>query len=541
MKIYKLILFCVGLLLMNCTTQKEQTSTAYYFDTIVGDDLNDGTKTSPFKSLEKIKSLQLEAGDSILFKSGQTFEGGVVLEFLGKDWQIPLVITSTEKEKATIDAKGGTHALYINSCSNIKATNLRLVGNAGKVDEEEAMRCGVLYTITKAGDFENITFKDLEVEDIFYNQPGIERGAKEVNTANGTQKYGWGIRAILKNKNSTLHNLLIEDCHVRNVAHTGIKLTGNANVGIENFVIKNCVVEYTGGPGIQMSRVKKGHVYNNIVDHSGSDDDSRKWGRGSGLWTWGSDSILIEKNRLTNANGPGDSAGAHIDYNCNNIVLQYNYSQNNAGGFIEVLGNNYNCSYRYNVSVNDGYRTKGEDGAFQEGKVFWLSGYQGNKKRKGPFNTYIYNNTIYLDNKITAKIAVDKATKGVFIANNIFHFEGDAKLVLGDQYTPDKGGDSEVENITFKNNIFYSRSNWPKEVLIQPNQSKYADVHFANVKGSSIEDFIPHNSKEIKQKGIRIQTIQQDSIGLIYGLEVSEDILGNPISEIPSIGAIEIM
>ena len=65
------------------------------------------------------------------------------------------------------------------------------------------------------------------------------------------------------------------------------------------------------------------------------------------------------------ANGPADSAGCHIDFNCDNVIVQYNLSVSNAGGFIEILGNNYNCSYRYNVSVNDGHRIKGKNNAFR--------------------------------------------------------------------------------------------------------------------------------------------------------------------------------
>ena len=109
------------------------------------------------------------------------------------------------------------------------------------------------------------------------------------------------------------------------------------------------------------------------VHSSGSNDDSRKWGRGSGLWTWGSSDIIIEHNHFLHANGPADSAGCHIDFNCSNVVVQYNFSAYNAGGFCEILGNNYNCAYRYNISVNDGHRVKGENRAFQEGKTFWLS------------------------------------------------------------------------------------------------------------------------------------------------------------------------
>ena len=144
-------------------------------------------------------------------------------------------------------------------------------------------------------------------------------------------------------------------------------------------------------------------------------------------------------------NGPADSAGCHIDFNCNDVIVQRNLSLSNAGGFIEVLGNNYNCSYRYNLSINDGYRIKGEGNNFQEGKTFWLIGFAGkNNTRTGPFYTYIYNNTIYTKASILSKIAVDKASNGVLVANNILHVEGDSKLVLGDQYKPDDGGEGTI-------------------------------------------------------------------------------------------------
>jgi hypothetical protein len=109
------------------------------------------------------------------------------------------------------------------------------------------------------------------------------------------------------------------------------------------------------------------------------------------------------KKKFLYANGPGDSAGAHIDYNCDNIVLQYNISAYNAGGFCEILGNNYNCMYRYNLSINDGHHYKSIDGAFKK-ENFMVKRFQGEKKkRKGPVNSYFYNNTIYSNTSMVSK------------------------------------------------------------------------------------------------------------------------------------------
>ena len=139
-----------------------------------------------------------------------------------------------------------------------------------------------------------------------------------MRTANGTQPYGWGIRFINTVEGAQLNDLTVSQCTVENVAHTGIKFTGKQH-NINRFMLMHNVLTRTGGPGIQVSGVIHGHVCQNHISYSGAEDDSRKWGRGSGLWTWGAEDILIEKNYFLFANGPGDSAGAHIDYNCKDI------------------------------------------------------------------------------------------------------------------------------------------------------------------------------------------------------------------------------
>jgi hypothetical protein len=336
---------------------------------------------------------------------------------------------------------------------------------------------------------------------------------------------------------TAMENIKIENCHINSVCHTGIKLTGT-HKNIKKVALLNNKIENTGGPGIQMSEVENVYVAKNSVSHSGCNDDSRKWGRGSGLWTWSSSNVLIEKNEFLYANGPGDSAGAHIDYNCDNIVLQYNISAYNAGGFCEILGNNYNCIYRYNISINDGYRIKGIDGAFQEGKVFWLSGYQGNKEPKGPVNSYFYNNTIYSDSSIEAKFAIDNTSKGIVIANNIFCIKGGSKVVVGDQKKKDTQNGLKVENVFFKNNLFLNEDTWPKELKLEDKSPIFGNPQFSNEGGLKIADYIPQNLSLTQNKGIEIPALPEISIKLLFDLRVRKDISNNLVNAIPSIGAI---
>ena len=543
-----LLLALFTIFLISC--EKNEITNAYYFHPKNGDDSNLGTSPEhAFQSLEQLQHISLNPGDKVYLAAGEKFETPLEFKGVSGSKTQPIIVSSypeTSQEKASISTEGFQQAMLIENSSFITIENLSITAKAHPDPSLNRgdMRCGVLVQATKAESVEHVYLSNLEIQDVFFEKEGFSRPKEEVNTANGTQAYGWGIRVINNTEGAEISDLKIEHSTVQNVAHTGIKLTSrleNGLHGIKNFEIHNNKVLQTGGPGIQMSGVREGYIYKNEVDQSGSNDDSRKWGRGSGLWTWGSSDILIEHNSFTNANGPGDSAGAHIDFNCNNVVLQYNFSANNAGGFCEILGNNYNCAYRYNISINDGHRIKGEDGAFQEGKILWLSGYAGNNKpQSGPFNSYVYNNTIVVGKDIIPKIAIHRKAKGVLIANNIFHFENPAEIVKGDQYNPATDGDWLADNVVFSNNLFLTEETWPEDFPIQDEHPQFGNADFKRIYGENLQDYFPKNKDLIKDKGIEIQHLPLDSIGLIYGLQLKQDILGNPIEGFPDLGAINV-
>jgi len=519
----------------------------YFVHPKIGNDKNTGlSKKRAFQSLERLSQVKFSPGDQIFLAANETYFGSLVLSNVNGTVQNPILITSIlwdKKEKfssAIINFKSFPNGVLIEDASFLILENIQLTGNGyeGEPQTDLKMRCGVLVT-SKDKNMTSITIRNLKISEVYFENEGFSRGEKEVKTENGTQKYGWGIRVINQNQNTIIDNLKIEQCHVEHVSHTGIKFTGKQK-NISNCVISKNKVFKTGGPGIQMSEVKNMHVFENFVSNTGNKDDSRKWGRGSGLWTWGASHVLIEKNKFLYANGPGDSAGAHIDFNCDHIIIQYNLSAYNAGGFCEILGNNYNCAYRYNISVNDGFRKKGENGAFQEGKTLWLSGYQGQKKaRKGPVNCYVYNNTIYTDATIHPKIAFDNTSHGFLMANNIFYMVNPMKVVLGDQYKADVSSDGLIQDLVFKNNLFLNADSWPSDFNMKDDTPFYGNPLFMNLGGLNLEDYLPKNTALIKNKGIPIPLIPNDTEGLYLGLKIEKDILGREVSDLPSLGAIE--
>jgi hypothetical protein len=544
MKILYKIIFFVSFLVFSLQTS---WATSYYIHPTLGNDDNLGTsKSNPFKTLAQIQKISLKPGDEVVLANGQIYLGSLSLINQQGNKLKPIKVTSIKwdikdtVQPAIIDFKGLESGILIQDCSFIKIFNIKLTANGYEnKDEIFDMRCGLLVVNTDKPKMTDIFIDHVFIKDVYYENSGFQRGKEEMHSANGTQKYGWGIRVISKKSSNVITNVQISDCDIKDVSHTGIKLSGSQK-NINEVKILNNKVTYTGGPGIQMSEVKSVYVAKNTIDHSGSNNESRKWGRGSGLWTWGSSNVLIEKNQFLYANGPGDSAGAHIDYNCDNVFIQYNLSAYNAGGFCEILGNNYNCAYRYNVSIDDGYRIKGKDGAFQEGKTLWLSGFQGNKApRKGPINTYIYNNTIYCDSTIFPKIAFDNTSSGILIANNIFHVQRNFQLVLGDQYKPDNGSGQISGNIIFTNNLYLNEKSWPTEILFKDNSAIYGDAGFANPKLVTVLAFVPKNGSLIKNKGIKIPEFPKQKNDLSYKLNLERDILGHKIIGKPSLGAIE--
>lgn len=533
------------------TSVNHLNATNYYFSTS-GNNNNKGTSPKEaFKSLSQLGAVVLKPGDKILLKKGDVFEGTIeLINVLGTSKQ-NIYIGSYGKgsRKPLINAKGLLHGILIQDSSFITVSNIAITANGGGAPSyfkgPRFDRYGVLILGKNQGSYSNITLDNLHIKDVFKEEKGFDRGSDEVLTAMGNQEYGYGIRTLNRKASIVYSHIKITNCLIENVGHTGIKFSGNANQklakrNIRNVEVLNNQVLKAGGPAIQVGSIQDGVFRGNKTNYSGSYDDSRKWGRGSGLWTWGCLDVLIEKNEFRNAHGPADSAGTHIDFNNKNIIIQYNLSENNDGGFVEILGNNHNCTYRYNVSINDGSRKFVKGKTLGAGTMIGVNGWVGKKNpRLGPFNVYIYNNTIYVKKGINPEVGASKHTRGILIVNNIFYLE-DAPVA--DHRRPFRPENGPLPNVVFENNLFLDKNNWPsKEKMLMVDEAPmFGDPKFKNQGGLQLEDYTPTNKNLIKNKGIFITNIPCDSIGLVGGFKLTKDILGNKIIGTPDMGAIEV-
>jgi hypothetical protein len=341
---------------------------------------------------------------------------------------------------------------------------------------------------------------------------------------------------------SFLSDILVEGCRIERTGFTGIGIhSSNKEEEYYNsrILILDNELRDIGGPGIQPGRGKDILVRGNIVDGSGSRVDGRMHGRGSGIWPWTCRDVLIERNKFMHARGKADSCGVHIDFNCSNVVVQYNLSVDNEGGFVEILGNNWNCAYRYNISINDGARIKRQAGATQEGKVLWLSSFTGGgNPRSGPFNSYIYNNTIYVSRDRVVRFSVTPSASGALIANNIFYIPGGSEVVKGDQDSKLEAKGLKTRNIVVTNNICVGEL--PASIFPEIRNLITEDPAFKRGGGSEARDYVCGNLAAVKDKGIRIGKLAGDEVGLVIGLRAESDYFGNRIRGLPDIGAIEL-
>jgi hypothetical protein len=302
----------------------------------------------------------------------------------------------------------------------------------------------------------------------------------------------------------------------------------------EDLVIRSNRISNVDGPGMQFGKIRNGLLEGNIVTDPGRNYDAA----GSGLWTWycgtPSTTFIAQHNTFTGSQGDTDSCGAHIDIGCVNTIYQYNLSVENQGGFMEILGKAYNCVYRYNISINDGIREAATNPYQADGRTLFLGGYTGrNGPQLGPYNSYIYNNTIYTRPEIVSKYSIAASAAGALFANNIIYVSGSAVDVQ-----PPGSGTGNGTDIIFENNLVFEN-----KVPITPwntySNNWAADPQYLNRGGLATEDYKAINFNQIVNQGINLYTVPEDVDGVAGGFAVKEDILGNPIVGLPDMGAIE--
>lgn len=439
---------------------------SYYLSSSEGRDHNNGTSGKPWKSLAKISAVLLRPGDAVYFKKGDRFDGHFVINGSGSEEQ-PIVISSYgDGPKPVLTgevgaAEGGDYheAIYINNHDNIvldglEVHNERKISRANVADVDA---CGIRIHNSGTKVMKNFTLRNMSFRNVYAVRPmnsqkdfdHLQVAAvsfdSEANTRPGEEK--------------NIQNVLVEGCYFTAIQRLGVHFKhggGKYGVGNDsinrnmNIVVRNNEFHYLGGTCVLPTFTYNCLIENNLFDHPGASVDPRMPGRGSSVWPFRAINTVIQHNECLSTRGYEDSMGLHIDIGNVNTFIQYNYMEDCEGGFVEILGENENAVYRFNISVNDGWRRLSQ-GAYKvaEGDTIRISEYSGKDKVRIPSeNSYVYNNTIYLDKEFSTAINIDG--KDISIYNNIFYSSkggemGGQKVSVNDNGTP----------FYMSNNLFY--------------------------------------------------------------------------------------
>ena len=439
---------------MNDPGETPRGSAAFYVDPKRGNDGNDGTSPeTAFKTVHKISSMSFQKGDEILFKRGETFNGGLTIKGFGTADSPIKVGAYGSGSMPKFHPRGAAAGVTVSAC-NIVVDGLEIVNPDGQY--------GVFITPVKDGENENITVQNCYIHDVDIHEA---YGFGYLNSG--------GIIALALGGSPTWYkNMRLQDNTIKNVCRLAIGLNtawgwrcrtdGTISWILNDYQdddngwypnvdcrITGNTIDGTRGDSILAQCARNLVIEHNTVYRANSSTKAHAQTAMVAVWTISSDNSVMQFNEVgytTRTSADGEAFDTdHGDTNCK---IQYNYSHNNEGGFVLLCNGDKgasearNATVRYNLSVNDGSKNA----------VIQLIG--------SVPGSQVYNNTIYLSaggDVVGMWGNVDDATKArdVTFTNNIFAAPTPRGAYVGGGSVGDDFYRA-VTDIRFNSNLFHN-------------------------------------------------------------------------------------
>lgn len=382
-----------------------------YYVSNSGNDNNSGTSIdSPWKTINKLNSINFSSGDTISFKGGETFSGKLYFDTSDSaNPATPITVTTYGDGKALLT--NADSAIFVYNTAAIKISNINVFG--GGISSNSGDGISIYNELPNDTKLDSISIDNVDISG--FGKTGINIGA-------------W-------NNNAGYKNITISHVESHDNGDSGITIYGQNPFVHENINISYVKAFNNSGISTEATRptgvgVSLGATVGGKIEHSIAYNNGwlNKASSGPvGLWTYDSKNIVIQFNESysNKTGGTADGDGFDLDQNVSDSIMQYNYSHDNDGaGFIMAHGPNNSLhtgnTIRYNISQNDS--RKNGYGAIQLwGKIL---------------NASIYNNTIYLA----------AAPKGTPPAISIQNWTIESQI---------------ANNVSFYNNILYTKNSLP--------------------------------------------------------------------------------
>ena len=428
----------------------------YYLSSSTGNDNNNGLQTQPWKTLSKLSNTTLGPGDTVYFKKGDTFRGHYVVNGSGKEGN-PITFTSYGSGNQPIisgsshDDGGGDYreAILVTNHDNmvfdgLEIQNHRTISRSGVGD---LVSFGIRIEVSNSNvdlnnfSFRNMTFKNVYA--LYWVDPADQNAFNDFEVSGLTFISSWG---------GIINNVIVEESYFTDLQRIGVHIKNTmgktSTKRNTNFVFRNNEFFQIGGTCVLPIRTENCLIENNIFNQPGAKTNDKMIGRGSAVWNWYSINTIVQYNQAVNAKGILDSHGIHVDHSNVDTFIQYNYMQDCEGGFVEILGGNQRAVYRFNISVNDGWRVN--PNWVNSDHTIWLNDKIGGQSGHPSYDSYIYNNTVVINKSGNDAFdtAIDINGQNTRIFNNIFY------AVNGSGIGNQQGNYSDP-NLMMTNNLFF--------------------------------------------------------------------------------------
>lgn len=437
---------------------EDRAAATFYVDAQNGDDQNDGlSPQTAYQTLQKISSRFFRPGDRILFKRGCTFVGNASLKGLGLAAHRLYIGAYGEGKDPIIAANGGA-ALSV-QMDYVTVENLEVTNPNGL----QGIEIAAAHTGANKGiAVQNCYIHDINVNAAYFGYDASAVRAKvqirtaptwfegitvRQNTVKNTARcavymdtawadrhgVGWGCsREFYKDDHNgwwPIENIAITD----NTIHT---VQGDAILVI-------------GGRGVNVARNQVFDAYaiasETLAVHASGGANKAC----ATIWTINCNDVYLQYNEVGYTNFPAggaDAEGYDIDCGQKNVWVQYNYSHNNAGGFLLIcdtdgcrpISEGTTHTVRYNLSVDD----NGQGVFMAVNTVAKLD---------------IYNNTIIQRSTRTYGLYIFGNVQSYHFRNNIFSGQRAGLVCVGYGI--------ETKDMLFDNNIYTDGAYLPHHVF----------------------------------------------------------------------------
>lgn len=385
-----------------CLAEKT-AGTVYYFDSVSGDDGNDGkTPDTAFESIGKLSSIEAQPGDEFLFRAGCVFDGYCELKMSG-----------TAENGITVSSYGDIATDGCPLFSTLEAMPVFNLVNCNYLTIENleitALNGGGIMALAYEQVSTDITVKNCSLHNIS-NSAG-EKG--KMQSPVYINAMGFGARF----DNVTLSGLSVRDCAY------GVQMSGaNVETSPENFVsaeesysrniiVEDCIFSDILNDGVIFASVNGGAVRNCSFISTCLLSESYT----APVWMHHVNGVTVEKCEVAGTLNKLDGMTVDFDGWTTNSTYQYIYSHDNTR-FIknccfESVTSNSGNTVRYCLSVNDNRGMNmmvfcGLSGGYDYSLSTLPTGMRGFK---------FYNNTL-----VNCSRTLFFGLKDSIVANNIF-------------------------------------------------------------------------------------------------------------------------